>query len=94
MVSFRSVIELRMTVTWSVSSVSFGFGLGQFCFARLNPLACFDQLGVELGPLLGERHDVLAEALLLRAARLQLLRGFVEFLLRLLAGEVVLRRND
>ena len=94
MVSFRSVIESANDGDLVGKLGELRFGLGQLCFARLNPLACFDQLGIELGPRLGERHDVLAEALLLRAARLQLLRGFVEFLLRLLAGEVILRRND
>ena len=70
-----------------------GLGLGKFCLARLHPLARFDQLGVELRPRLGQGHHVLGEALLMRAARLQLLRGLVEFLLCLLAGEVVLGRH-
>ena len=69
------------------------FRLGQFCFARLNPLACLDQLAVELCPRFRQGRDVLLKSLLERAARLQLLRGLVEFLLRLLAGEIVLRRD-
>lgn len=70
-----------------------GLGLGKFCFARLHPRARFDQLGVELRPRLGQGDHVLGQTLLLRAARLQLLRGLVEFLLCLLAGEIVFRRS-
>jgi hypothetical protein len=60
----------------------------------LHLLSCFDQIAIELRPRLGERRDILGKALLLGAARLQLLRGLVEFLLCLLAGEVILRRNS
>ena len=60
MASFRSVIELWMTLTCSVSSASFRFGLREFGLARLHPLAGLDQLVVQLRPFFGERRQILA----------------------------------
>ena len=72
----------------------FGFRLRKLRLAILHPLAGLDQLRIEPRPFYVERRDILDEPLFLGAARPQLLLGFVEPLLRLIARQVFLRDSD
>ncbi len=65
-----------------------GFGLGKLCLARLYFLAGLDQLDAQSRLFLGPRGEVLGQPLFPRAARLQLLLGLAQALLRVVAGQI------
>ena len=72
----------------------FRFRLRELRFARLHALAGVDQLVVQFRPFLGQRRQILAQPLCLGPARLKLLLGLVELLLRLVAGQILLGRGE